>query len=167
MRRWLFASALAVLTVASSVAPASAAPPTVRTVGCQESPAQRGGYPNIRLRLGPLAFHGWDGYATWESMDRFRQRGGYAYAKSPMFARAGSIATLYVSPADRENVDIFYGGKRADVIHVRACSRRLSFYSGGLLVRDRSCVEIRVRARGSRRVHRERLSIGVGESCAR
>ena len=132
MRRWLFASALTVVTVVSTAAPASAAPPTVAEIDCQESPRQRGGNPNIDLRLGPLAFHGWDNYATWESMDRFRQRGGFAYAKSPMFARAGSVATLYVSPADRNNVDVFYGGKRADVMRVRACSRRLSFYSGGL-----------------------------------
>ena len=169
MRLRVVVSAVVVLAALGAAPPANAGPPTVASVTCEDSPAQRQTFPPRprRTRIGPLLFNGWHGYKSWANMDEFRDRDGAAYAKAPMYARRGSISTLYVAPAHRDNVDIFYGGERADVLRISACPRRLSFYSGGLLVREPACVEIRVRERGSRRVHRHIASINAGDSCAK
>jgi hypothetical protein len=174
MRRWTFASALALLAVVSTAGPASAAPPTVANAFCEQSPPQRGsgGGPNIGTRMGPVGFAGWDGYATWANMESQRDpRTGTNYAKSPMWVRRGAVASLYVAPAYRAVADFNYGARRSgshrlsDVVRIRACPDRLSFYSGGLVIREATCVEIRVRVRGNRRVYRKMVSINKGDAC--
>jgi hypothetical protein len=119
-----------------------------------------------------LSFANWDGYATWGNMERLRnERDGTNFAKSPMWVRRGTIATLYIAPAYRDAADFVYGAgrngshRRSDIVRIRACPNRTSFYSGGLIVHGPTCVEIRVRERGSRLVHRKMISINMGAAC--
>jgi hypothetical protein len=168
----LVVHAVAALAALGAAAPVSAAAPTVANAFCEHSPAQRGGGPNIETRMGPVGFAGWDGYATWVNMERHRDpRTGTNYAKSPMWVRPRAVATLYVAPAYRDVADFVYGAGRngshrlSDIVRIRSCPNRTSFYSGGLVVRGPTCVEIRVRVRGSRRVYRKMVSINKGDTC--
>ena len=85
--------------------------------------------------------------------------------------RQGTVASLYIAPAYRDVADFVYGAGRngshrlSDIVRIRACRNRTSFYSGGLTVRGPTCVEIRVRQRGSRRVYRHMVSIDMGDTC--
>src|SRR3954454_17578520 len=165
--------AAAALTALVAAAPAAAAdPPTVAYARCDRGLVQRD-VAQARERLGPLAFNAnWDSYADWPNMERLRDpRDGTYYAESRMYARGGTIATLAVAPAYRAAADFVYGGGRngshvlSDVVRIRACARGWSFFSGGLVVKGRTCVLIEVRERGRRRVYRKMVSINMGTNC--
>ena len=124
-------------------------------------------------QLGPITFLGnWEGYAHWGNMEWLRDsRTGLVYAKNAMRVRAGTIATLSIAPAYRDAADFVYArdsngqARRTDVVRIRACERRRSFQAGGVVVRDPTCVLIRVRERGSRRVHQKMISLNMGSAC--
>ncbi|MEA2481838.1 MAG: hypothetical protein QOJ07_3760 [Thermoleophilaceae bacterium] len=122
-------------------------------------------------RLGPLLFRaGWDGYASWPGKVRNPDTGTY-YAKSGITARAGTVATLSIAPAYRGVADLIYGqgpdGDHvlSDAVRFSSCRHGTTFFSGGLVVGGPECVELRVRARGSRAVFRRMVSIDRGDSC--
>ena len=163
----------AFVTALAAVPSASAGEaPTVAYARCADSPPQRD-VSAARERFGPLTFLGnWAGYAEWRNMEWLRDdRDGTNYAKNPMYARRGTVATLSIGPAYRAAADFVYGRgpngshARSDIVRIRACPHRNSFYSGGLVVTRPTCVRIDVRERGSRRVHRKMVSINMGANC--
>lgn len=162
----LVAALVAGIAALAVAAPAGAATPTATANNCHDAERQTFPPPPARVRMGPLTFRpGWDGYAAWPGMESFRRPDGTHYAKSPMYARPRSVATLYIAPRWRDAAEIVYGRVRGDAIRIRGCRRRTAFFSGGLLVRGPTCVEVRVRQRGSRRVHRRMASINMGDAC--
>jgi hypothetical protein len=172
--RLLPAIAVAALVVSGTTAtPASALDHRpVATAGCH-SPLDPGTPLPRGDRLGAFAWSGdWGGYATWHNIEQQRDPDGLIYAKNPMFVRRGTIASLSIAPAYRGQADFVYGDNRrgtarvlSDAVRVRACKRRATFYSGGLIVTGSTCVLIEARERGSRRVQRRMISINMGTSC--
>ena len=166
--------AAAALTALVAAGPGAAATPhrTVAHARCDTGTVAADATSARGERLGPLRFNaGWDSYATWPNMEASRHRDGTFYAKSPLFVDRGTIASLSIAPAYRDDADFNYAkgangvSVLSDVVRIRSCARRTAFFSGGLVVRDPTCVLIEARERGSRRVHRRMVSINMGANC--
>jgi hypothetical protein len=161
--------ALAALAALTFAAPATAARPSVSHARCQ--PWQQRVEQASLVRLGPLSA-GWDTYKEWPNMERFADpETGAVYAKAGLYVRPGTVASLSIAPAYRADADFNYGQGRngarvlADVVRIRACERRTTFFSGGLIVTGPTCVGIEVRVRGSRRAYRHMVSIDRADTC--
>ncbi len=163
------------LTALVAAGPGVAATPhrTVAHARCDTGAVAADVFAARRERLGPIIFGaGWTGYAEWPTMERLRDpRTGTNYAKSGMYIRRGTIASLAIAPAYRDVADLVYGKGRngqsvlSEAVRIRGCARRPTFFSGGLVVRGPTCVLIEARERGSRRVHRRMVSINMGANC--
>ena len=167
--------AAAALTALVAAGPGAAATPhrTVAHARCDTGTVAADATSARGERLGPLRFNApWDTYATWPNMESLRDpRDGTYYAKSPLFVDRGTIGSLAIASAYRDDADFVYGNNAngrsvlSDVVRIRGCARRTAFFSGGLVVRGPTCVLIEARERGSRRVHRRMVSINMGANC--
>src|SRR5215208_6357128 len=103
----------ALVALGTATAPASALEhQPVATAGC-DNPLDRGTPLPRGDRLGPFAWSGdWGDYATWRNMEQQRDADGLIYAKNPMYLRRGTIASLAIAPAYRDQADFVYGSNR-------------------------------------------------------
>jgi hypothetical protein len=156
---------LVAAALAAPAAAASAAPAATSHARCD--PGTRVNGDPSRERLGPVGFGGFSGYAQWDNMERVRSPEGTYYAKSPMYVRRRTVASLSIAPAYRGVADLNYGHHGlVDVVRINSCKRgRTTFFSGGIVVRAPACVEIQVRVRGRRGVLRQMVSINKGDGC--
>jgi hypothetical protein len=152
-------AALAIVAALAAAAPATATPRGHARGQCAESFE-----PVNPERWGPLTFNGaWNSSADWDGT--FRPGEHSIYVKHPMYMEAGTVASLAIGPSARRVADWVYGHRRVDTVRLNGCRDKPSFFSGGLVVTKPVCVPVTLRVRGSDRVYRRTISIGMGDSC--